>query len=354
MVHGMGYDRRTCDIVSQLLQEVPTVVLPIVPLAIVVGSSITGGVGVAAGTAGGVQIWKAKKQIEVYEARYMKRRALHLAMVDSTTVALQTFGRTQALAKRDVIFRLRDFLELHGKKVRANEHLILDGVHGSNSQFQGMVTLDPDVVGWVGGLASSVAAGAATRVALLETAKQLAHASTGTRIKVLNGAAAERAIRAFFGGGSLAAGGGGMKLGNTMLNVATVGSSLIIAGVAVKSHGIKARTEADRQRSDVDVAIAQLDVRDEIHRGVQEWACEQNEVLSRLVSQATDALDVLESEPFNNTDLHAGRLQVALIFVTAVGQAMAVPDAGEDGNLDGNAEQITFKYRDKTTEATDD
>lgn len=60
------------------------------------------------------------------------------------------------------------------------------------------------------------------------------------------------------------------------------------------------------------VAIAPLDVQDELHRGVQEWARDQDGVLSHLVSQATKAIDVLESEPFDSTrKLHAMRLLVA-------------------------------------------
>lgn len=330
-------------------------VLPIVPLAIVITSSLTGSAGLFFGAQGGVQIRDAKKQIGLHSARYEKRKVLHLAHADRTDAALQAFGQTQERAERDVIVRMEDFLVRQGMQVRAKERPILDGVDGSNTHVLERPTLYPDVVGWVGSLGGSVAAGAATRVALLAAAKEFAHASTGTRIKTLNGAAAERAILAFFGGGSLDSGGGGMESGGLMLNVAGAGVGLLGVGLTVKSHGTKALSEAEEHRKNVDVAIAQLDVQDELHRGVQEWAGEQDGVLSHLVSQATEAIDVLESEPFDsNSELHAKRLLVAFSLVTAVGQIISVPAVGEDDSLDGAAEQLTFRYRDPTTEATDD
>lgn len=328
-------------------------VLPLVPLVIGISSSITGGVGVVAGTVGGVQIRKAKTQIDLNHARREKRRVTYLAKVDRTSVALKAFGQTQELAQRDVIFRMEDFLVSHGKQVRANERLILDGVDALSTPVPGMAKLDPDVVGWVRGVFGSAVAAAATPVALRAAAKQLAKASTGTAMSTLSGAALERAILAFFGGGSRAAGGGGMDLGTTMLNVAGAGAGLFIAGVTVKNQGTKARTVADEHRAEVDVEVVQLDRHEELLRGVRKWAREQNAILTRLVSQATETLDILESEPFN-IDLHAERLQAALILVTAAGQLAIASAVYEDGNLDANTEQLNFKYRDANTETTDD
>ncbi|MFX1822059.1 hypothetical protein PV768_19960 [Pseudarthrobacter sp. CC4] len=330
-------------------------VLPIVPLAIVITSSLTGSAGLFFGAQGGVQIRDANKQIGLHSARYEKRKVLHLAQADRTDAVLQAFGQTQERAERDVIVRMEDFLVRQGMQVRTKERPILDGVDGSNTHVRERPTIYPDVVGWVGSLGGPVAASAATRVALLAAAKEFARASTGTRIKTLNGAAAERAILAFFGGGSYVSGGGGMELGGLMLNVAGAGVSLLGAGVTVKMHGTKALSQAEEHRTNVDVAIAQLDVQDELHRGVQEWGREQDGVLSHLVSQATEAIDVLESEPFDSTsELHAKRLLVAFTLVKAVGQVISVPAVGEDGSLDGTTEQLTFRYRDTTTEATDD
>ena len=140
-------------------------VLPLVPLAIAVGSVITAGGGVILATVGGRQIRAAGRQIRLHTARYEKCHATHLANVEQANEALKAFGRSQDLALREVIFRMRDFLERHAKQVRAHEHLILDGVDGSDTQVVGMAKLDPDVVGWVRGVVGSAVAGAATPVA---------------------------------------------------------------------------------------------------------------------------------------------------------------------------------------------
>lgn len=327
-------------------------VLPLVPLVIIIGSGITGAGGVVAGAVGGVQVKRARTQIRHHTTRYENRHTTHLAKVDRANAALQSLGRTQERAQRDVIFRMRDFLERHAKQVRAHEHLILDGVDDSNTQVVGMAKLDPDVAGWVRGVVGSALVGGAIPAVLRKAVTQLAKASTGTPISDLRGAAAERATQAFFGGGSLASGGGGMALGATVLNVAVAGPSFLIAGLTVKNRGTKARTEADNLRTAVDVAIAQLDVRYQLLRGVRKRAHELDDILIRLVSQATNALDLLESEPFD-IDAHGKRLQAALVLVKSVRDVATAPVADEDGNLDTNTEQLIFNYRDARKETAD-
>jgi len=125
---------------------------------------------------------------------------------------------------------------------------------------------------------------------------------------------------------------------------------ILIAGLTVMNQGVKARTGADAFRTDVEVAIAQLDGRDALLRGVQERTRELDEILIRLASHATEALDLLESEPFS-IDLHAERLQAALILVKEIRDVATAPVANETGELDESTEPLIFKYRDTATEA---
>jgi hypothetical protein len=326
------------------------VAVPRVPLLILVGSALAAGTGVVVGAAGLVQTGVARRQNKLHAARYEERHSAHLGVVETTNEALQAFGRTQEEAQHQVIFPMRDFLERQAKQVRAHEHLILDGVDGSNTRVVGMARLDPDVAGWVQGIVNSVAASRATPGAVRAGVTRLARASTGTPIADLNGAAAEKATLAFLGGGSIKSGGGGIKLGSTVLKVATVSPMILIAGLTVMNRGVKARTESDAFRTDVDVAIAQLDGRDELLRGVQERTRELDQILSRLASHATEALDLLESEPFT-IDLHAERLQAALILVKAVRDVATAPVANESGDLDESTDPLIFQYRDTATEA---
>lgn len=327
-------------------------VLPLVPLVIIIASGATGGSGVVAGAIGGVQIRRAQTQMRSDARRYRKRHAIHLTEVDHTNAALQSMGRTQERAQNEVILRMLGFLERHAKQVRAKEHLILDGVDGARTQVVGMANLDPDVAGWVRGVVGSTIAGIATQAGVRTAVVQFASASTGTAISTLGGAAARGATLAFLGGGSLAAGGGGMALGASMLNVAVAGPTLLVAGLTVKNRGTKASTEAAKLQAEVAVDVAQLDARDQILRGVRKRAAELDGILVRLLSRATDALDLLESEPFD-IDLHAERLQAALILVKSVRDVAAAPIADDDGNLNETTEQLVFKYRDAHKEAQD-
>lgn len=324
--------------------------VPLVPAALIVGGGITGLGGVAAGTVGGVQIRNARARIHRQEARHATRHEAHLETVETTNEALHRFGRTQERALGEVIHRMRDFLVRHAKQVRANEHLILDGVDGASVRVMSLSKLDPDVAGWVRGVVGAAGAGVATPVALSAAVVKYASASTGTPISELTGAAAEKARLAFLGGGSLKSGGGGIRLGKTAGSVVTVGPALLVAGLAVKNQGTKARTEADRHQTEVEIAVATFDTRDELLRGVQERARELDLLLNRMMSQAADALDLLESESFDIA-VHAERFQTALILVKSVREVATAPVADEDGNIDVGTEQLMFTYRDGVKES---
>jgi hypothetical protein len=325
--------------------------LPFVPLVVGVSSAVAGVTGIATGMVGVGEIRKARAQIESDDARLGKCREAHRAKVDHTNVVLLDFGRTQELAQRDVIIRFEDFLVRNRKQVRAKKHLLLDGIDESHAQAPGLAKLDSDVIGWVQGLIGASAVGAATPVALRAVGTQLGKAGTGAAIKTLHGAAREKALVALFGGGPRTAGGLGMALGRPMLNAAGAGMGLLAAGVVVKTEGTRALTEAEARRTEADTEIAELRSRQEVLSGVRKLACEQGGVLGRLMVRATEALDVLESEPFD-AELHAERFHVAFVLVKSVGQVLAA--FYEHVNHDGMTEQLKFNYRDATTEATDD
>jgi hypothetical protein len=328
-------------------------VLPLVPLIIVVGTAVTGAGGAAAGVWGGAQIRRARANIRANTADYEARFAIHVAKIDGTNSVLQRLGLAQERAQLDVIFRMRDFLERHAKQVRAQEHLILDGVDGANRHVVGLTKLDANLAGWVRGVVGTTIVGFATPAAIRTGVMSLATASTGTAIAGLSGAAAVNATLAWLGGGALAAGGGGMALGAVMLNVAIVGPTVLVAGITVKNRGTKAKTEAEKHRTEVEIAIAQLDTRDELLSGVQSRAGEVEAILTRLVAEAGVALDLLESEPFDIVE-HAERLQRSLILVKAVRDVATAPIADENGTLDERTQELVVKYRGPGKERTDE
>jgi len=212
--------------------------------------------------------------------------------------------------------------------------------------------MDPDLAGWVRGIVGAAGAGVTTPFALSAAVVKYARASTGTPISTLSGAAATNARLAFLGGGSLRSGGGGVKLGKTVGGLAAIGPAALVAGIAVKNQGTKARTEAERHETEVEVSIAALDTRDELLRGVQERAQELQVLTGRMIARAKDALDLLESEPFDMS-LHAERLQTAFVLVKSVREVATAPVADEEGNIDAGTQRLIFTYRNIYKEPTD-
>ena len=82
--------------------------------------------------------------------------------------------------------------------------------------------------------AAGAGTGAATTLALWGAVQVAAHASTGTAIATLYGAASGSAGWQWFGGGSLAAGGGGMAAGHLVLP--GIGTAIAVVVSATMSH----------------------------------------------------------------------------------------------------------------------
>lgn len=319
-------------------------VLPLIPIIIIASTVLTGAGGATAGIAGGRQIKQAKSDMKRRASEYEARYERHLIKVEETNDSLRHLGESQERAQRAVIHRMRDFLERHAKQVRTHEHLIVDGVDGANQRIAGMTKLDPDLAGWVRGAVGSTIVGMAIPTAVRTGVVSFATASTGTAISGLAGAAASNATLAWLGGGALAAGGGGVALGAMMLNVAVIGPTMLIGGLTVKNRGTKAKTEAEKHRADMEIAVAQLEIRDELLRAVRSRAFEVEQVLNQLIVNASGALDILESEAFDMRH-HATRLQHALILVKSVRDVATASISDEEGNLDESTERLLLTYR---------
>ncbi|WP_430782097.1 hypothetical protein [Actinoplanes sp. G11-F43] len=324
-----------------------------VPLALMAVGVLAGGGGATAGAIGGIRIKRAAARKREDATRYNDRHTAHLTEHEKTNVALQDFGRLHEQAHRQVVFRMRDFLVRQNKQVLMREHRILDGIDSSHVlQVSALPRFDGDIEDWARGILRTAAIGPAAWMALWHSVKQFARASTGTPINKLRGAAAERAGRAYLGGGSIASGGGGMALGTLVQRIAIGGLVLLAAGLTTWMQGSRKQTEADEVRTAVDIAVQKFAHRDELFRGVRLRAQEKHDVLSRLAAEATEAFDLLESEHFDMA-VHGVRLQKALILVKAVQEVATAPVADEDSGLNPDTEKLIFHYRAARKETAD-
>lgn len=101
------------------------------------------------------------------------------------------------------------------------------------------------------------------------------------------------------------------------------------------------------------MAIAELDETDARLKGVDARAAELRELLTDLTFRALEALELLESEPFD-PPRHAARFQRAMTLVMAVRDVAATPIVDTEGKLDERSANLTIRYRPLTEETQDD
>ncbi|MGQ4358746.1 hypothetical protein [Streptomyces sp. SAS_272] len=315
-----------------------------IPIVLIGVGVATGGSGVAVGGKGVYDLRRSKARQEEAGQVYERRLAQAEDALAATNTALETLGEQQRQALVDVVLRMGDFLRRHERQVRESERLLVEGIDATMTKVPGLHGLDVDAMAWIGGALGSAAAGAGAGVGITAAASSFGVASTGAAISGLAGAAAESATLAFLGGGSLASGGGGMALGATVLNFVTVGPALLVGGLLVKGQGTKALTRARDFEAKIAVAVAELDETGARLKGVDARSAELRELLADLTCRALEALDLLESEPFDPPK-HAARFQRAMTLVMGVRDVAATPIVDAEGELDERSADLTIRYR---------
>lgn len=326
--------------------------IPIVPVAITVATSAVGTAGLLTGAAGGIGLRRAHTRKREHEAQHAGRYAEHRAEVEHTNAALQTLGHTLQRAKHDVRDRIRDFLARINVPARSDGYPIVDGVAYTNELALAAANRDVDVSPWVRGAAGTVAAATATPMVLRGAAQQLGTASTGAPIIGLHGAARQAATEALFGGGSQASGGYGRAFGAKLLKASGAGLGLFVVGITLMTQGTKQVKAADDLRQVVELKIKKLDLRDEVLHGVQGWAQDKHDTITRAIDDATDALDVLESEPYDET-VHFPHFQETLMLTTTVRLLVEIVIAESNKIIGDDTDQLTFTHRDAGKETPD-
>jgi len=319
-------------------------VLPLIPAVLIAVGAIAGGGGATLGGLGALDFKKAADRRKAALAEYDDRRRRSEERVALTNDLLAHLGRQQQQALVDVVLRMRDFLMRHEKQVRDSERLLVEGVDAESRQVPGLGKLHVDAVALMGGAVGSAAVSLGTGVGVSAFAGAVGSASTGTAISALSGVAAENALLAWLGGGSLAAGGGGVALGGLALNFVTLGPALLVGGLVTKGQGTKQLTKAKEDEAKIAVAIAELDEMDTRLKAVDCRAEELSSILGKLGRRAVEALDLLESEPFD-PPAHAQRFQQAMNLVVAVRDVAAAPIIDESGTLTERSAELTVKYR---------
>lgn len=328
-------------------------VLPLIPLALIAAGTLSGTSGAGLGVKGALDIRSAKKRvheaIEIYQARHTSSQD----RAHETNEGLKRYGLQQQRALIEVVTRMADFLRRNEKQVREHERLLVDGIDASAGYvtLEGKLKFDP--LAWISGVVGSTSAAMGASAGVTAAATSFGVASTGAAISGLSGAAAQSATMAWLGGGSLAAGGGGIALGTAALNFVTIGPALLVGGLTLSSQGRKAVTNAEEQKAQIDVAIAELNLLDVRLDAVDTRTQELSSILHAVTDRAVQALDLLESEPFE-AQVHVTRFQEAMLLTRTVRDLVATPIVDSEGELTDDSEVLRVKYRKMTEETTDE
>lgn len=252
------------------------------PLFIIAGAVITGGVGIEQGIAGACKIGKANKLMKVMNEQYKKSEEKFERHIKTTSKSMDDLGKLELQVLNqfanfsDLIekiqnqpqfkkiqkaeFNLPEYDREELKKVSIGSGILLGGLSGA-------------AVGTAGGFA---AAGATTSAVMA-----LGTASTGTAISSLSGVAATNATLATLGGGSLAIGGGGIALGTTVLGMTAVGVSLLVGGVIFNKAGEKIENNATEAEKQIEKSIRQIESICEYLRDLEKISVQYKESLEK-------------------------------------------------------------------------
>lgn len=184
--------------------------------------------------------------------------------------------------------------------------------------------------------------------------KNYGTASTGKPIKELKGAAANNAMYAKLGGGSIALGGGGIAAGKAAMAaitikgtvVATGGVAIVAAGIIASRYWSKKLTDAKEHEKAVSIEVEKLKNNIALWKSIQQRADELKEVTLEVESKAIRALDLLESlvPDFDfGSNFHLKSFQQCGLFIKALVELVNVPLTDAQGNMTLESEQIIQK-----------
>ncbi|MGL4484402.1 MAG: hypothetical protein ACRCUS_05575 [Anaerovoracaceae bacterium] len=319
--------------------------------------STAGKIGKTAVGAQGVQNRNAAKSImKICTEYYDSAEAITEEKRKEINYNITSFGEYRLRTLHETVGRFLDYLKELKQNNAVKEYEVLVGAQIDLNTLDEIKSIDMVASEALRTTAITGVFGAAavmgTPALVTGTVASLATASTGTAISGLTGAAANSAVLAWLGGGSLAAGGGGMAAGTVALTAITVGATaataILAAGTLVSLHYGKKLTEAKEYEKDVAIAVANLEKAWVVMDGISRRTEELRDVTEELRWKASALLDQLEPyiSEFNMRDEEAVTVfnKTALMIKTVVELAQT-PLLNDKGNISTESMNISQKLR---------
>ena len=320
--------------------------LPLIPIAIALGASALGALGVKKGVEGVANANAAKERGKRAEAKHRAAVARVDAARETTNNHAVLLGREKKAVLDGTIAAVSALLQKLEKRSAVGAVETLDDVSVTREEFDGFRAKFLELEVAFGAASSAAVAGSAAGGTAVAGVGLFGAASTGTAISGLSGVAATNATLAWLGGGSLAVGGGGMAVGTAVLGGVVVGPALAVTGFVLASQGEKQLTrvveyeakvsESCKECDGIAELLAQFNVRIEELRGVIRE-------LDRRTLKALGGINVETWSADNDEDLRQFRELVLL--ARALGEVLRAPVIDANGKVSEQSANVRTRYR---------
>lgn len=284
--------------------------------------------------------------------KYVEEHTEELRM--SLNNGLEELGKIRLTALHNVVGRFVDCLKKMSQGAKAKEYEFLSEIDLNPGHIQEMESLDMEAgdalkVLAVGGSFAAVGI-AATPAIVTGVVTSLCAAGTGTAISTLSGAAANSAVLAWLGGGTIAAGGGGMAAGSVVLGALTggvaIGAAVVAMGSLASAFYSRKLTEATKYLAAVQEWEAQTKQSWVALEAMKKRIEEIQTVTLQLESRASAQLEKLEQliPTFNNDNIeHVEVFRQSAILAKSMSELAQVSLLDENGNLTSESSIVATK-----------
>jgi len=269
---------------------------------------------------------------------------------------IEDFGKIRLETLRETVGRFVAYLRDMRQKSKINDYDFLEAIDIKKEEIKEFDNLELSASQILKGTAATAAIGAAALsgvpVVVTSAVTATAAAGTGTAISSLSGIAAQNAVLAWLGGGTLAAGGGGVAAGAAVLSAitwaTTGGLAILTAGLIASAHYSQKLTEAKEYEKSVDIEIAKMEKAWVVMDGIEKRVSEMRELTKNLRERSLKENKYLAPliPDFDVEDsYYIETFQRNALLVKSIADLSKTPIIDENGDLSEESGIIATKIR---------
>jgi flagellin-like hook-associated protein FlgL len=317
-----------------------------IPFLIGGAAIVLAGAGAKKGVKGVADLRHANELVEGAKERHALATRNLEATRDETNASAEAYAEFQAMVVSTTLKRWVELIERMRRRGKLRDVETLAGIDISPQRIASQQTSVLQAESFLKGGASAVMAGAAAGKGAAALVGIFGAAGTGTAISGLTGVAAQNAMLAWLGGGSLASGGFGIAGGTLVLGGVVVAPAIAIMGFTLATQGEKALTAAEHFSAEVDKKLEEIDTARGFLGAVRTRISELRSVLGSLHVRADAALSRLNPERFDiESDEDVRVFQAAGQLVAAVSEVVRTPILTPDNKLTAESAEMNLRFR---------